>query len=305
MTNYNEIESSTVNRYGSRAAGLSKVATTLIVLAIPLTLAFNSFYIVDTGNVGVERTLGKVQMEEVQPGINFKMPMLTKSYEFSVKEISIDLEDLRPKAADNLSLADLDVSVYYRTNPELVAELMVKYNDASIVGEESRLPAYRVVFREARGAIYESVSEIESLQLHRQRDALQTAIAKSLQARLDSKDANGFEISRVVVRAFYTDPSIEKSIRLAVQNQKKLEAKRIEVEIAQKDAEIEVQRAHGIAEANEIINASLTAEYLQHEVNLALQDFADNNGSVVVIPANMQGFDLMLNQSSFGAKPSQ
>ena len=68
----------------------------------------------------------------------------------------------------------------------------------------------------------------------------------------------------------------------------------MQVEIAKKDAEIEIERAKGIAEANHILNSSLTAEYLQHEVNKALQRFADNDGSVVVIPANMQGFDLIL-----------
>jgi len=66
------------------------------------------------------------------------------------------------------------------------------------------------------------------------------------------------------------------------------------VEIAKKDAEIEIERAKGIAEANNIINSSLTAEYLQHEVNTALLRFADNDGSVVVIPANMQGFEMIL-----------
>jgi hypothetical protein len=39
---------------------------------------------------------------------------------------------------------------------------------------------------------------------------------------------------------------------------------------------------------------SLTAEYLQHEVNTALLRFADNDGSIVVIPANMQGFEMIL-----------
>jgi hypothetical protein len=52
-----------------------------------------------------------------------------------------------------------------------------------------------------------------------------------------------FTISRVVVRALNTDPSIEQAIQLAVQNQKRLEAKKIEVEIAAKDAENEIARA--------------------------------------------------------------
>ena len=52
--------------------------------------------------------------------------------------------------------------------------------------------------------------------------------------------------------------------------------------------------AKGIAESNRIINSSLTAEYLQHEINKALGEFAKNGGSAVVIPANMQGFQLLL-----------
>ena len=81
-----------------------------------------------------------------------------------------------------------------------------------------------------------------------------------------------------------------------MQNQKKLEAKKIEVEIAAKEAEIEVAKAQGIAKANQIINSSLTAEYLQHEINLALAEFAKHDGQTVVIPANMQGFQVLLNK---------
>jgi hypothetical protein len=68
--------------------------------------------------------------------------------------------------------------------------------------------------------------------------------------RLEDKDGDALTISRVVVRALNTDPSIEASIREAVANQKKLEAKQISVDIARKDAEIEIERARSIAEAN-------------------------------------------------------
>ena len=57
--------------------------------------------------------------------------MLTRAYEFSAKEIALDLNDLRPKAADNLSLQDLDVTVYYNAAPGAIADLMVKYANAS------------------------------------------------------------------------------------------------------------------------------------------------------------------------------
>ncbi len=272
----------------------------IIILAIIIGIAaFMSAYTVETGNVAVERTLGKVDHNEKGQGLNFKMPFLTNSLEFSAKEIAIDINDLTPKAADNLSLKDLDVSVFYRVPSERVSELFVKYASAAARGADGvYMPAYGLLVREARAAIYEQVSEIDSLQLHKQRELLQTAVLEELQGRLNQSDSGDIIVTRVVVRALNTDPSIEAAIRDAVEAEKRLEAKQVQVEIAKKDAEIEIERAKGIAEANNIINSSLTAEYLQHEVNTALLEFADNNGSVVVIPANMQGFEMILDSGA-------
>lgn len=269
-----------------------KIAIAATLIAI---VAFFSAYTVETGNVAVERTLGKVDHVEKGQGLNFKMPFLTNSLEFSAKEIAIDINDLTPKAADNLSLKDLDVSVFYRVPNDRVSELFVKYASAAARGADGvYMPAYGLLFREARAAIYQQVSEIDSLQLHKQRELLQNSVLEELQGRLNQTDAGDLIITRVVVRALNTDPSIEAAIRDAVEAEKRLEAKQVQVEIAKKDAEIEIERAKGIAEANKIINSSLTAEYLQHEVNTALLRFADNDGSIVVIPANMQGFEMIL-----------
>jgi regulator of protease activity HflC (stomatin/prohibitin superfamily) len=288
-----------------RPRGLGWVVSGTVFVVLTVTFLFGSFYVVDTGHVGVERTLGKVDLVETEPGMNFKMPLLTTAYEFSAKEIALDLNDLKPKAADNLSLQDLDVTVYYNAAPHAIADLMVKYANASQSAAGAILPAYGIVYREARGAVYEEVAKVDSLELHKLRDALQTSIQDSLQSRLTDKDGDALQISRVVVRALNTDPSIEASIREAVANQKKLEAKQISVDIAVKDAEIEIERARGIAEANRIINESLTAQYLQHEINVALLAFAENEGQLVVMPANMQGFDVILDTQRFPTNPGE
>jgi len=265
-------------------------------------LASSSWYVVDTGHVAVEQTMGTVDLEEQTAGLNWKLPLITKAYEYSAKEIVIDFNDLTPKARDNLRLTDLDISVYYRVAPAAIAELMVKYAQASGTSEEALLPAYGVVYREGRDVIYQEVTKIDSLEMHRNRDELRNGIAENLQIKLDSKDPGVFAITRVAVRALNTDPTIEKAIQKAVQAQKILEAKKVEVEIAQRDAEIEIARARGIAEANAIINSSLTPQYLQHELNEALKKFAENDGSVVVIPANTQGFNMILDGSGLGKK---
>lgn len=261
---------------------------------IVLTIFASGLYTVETGHVAVEKTLGRVNMTEVGEGMHWRAPWITQVTEYSAKTVTTDLNDMRPKASDNLSLQDLDVSVLYRVRPDQVAELAVKYAAAHAPSPEAWLPAYEIVYREARGAIYDCVSEIESLKLHRERDALAGCVEARLHARFEQLDPGVFTVDRIVIRALNTDPTIEQAIQLAVQNQKRLEAKEVEVSIAEKDAEIEIKRARGIAEANQIINKSLTVEYLQHEVNEALKKFGENGCPATIIPANMSGSGLIL-----------
>ena len=263
-------------------------------------LIASSFYfaivLIESGNVGVKKTFGKVNLEESDPGLNFRVPAITQITEFVGKEIAIDLTDLTPKAADNLSLRDMDVSVFYKADSGQIADLYVKYANAhQYDGEsDSYFPAFRLVYREARRAAYETVAKIDSLTMHKKRQQIGDSVKTRLQHALDANDPGVFTVTRVVIRSVVTDPSIEESIREAVANQKRLEAKQVMVEIERKNAEIEAIRAEGIARANEIINRTLTNEYLQHELNLTLQKFAETGANTIVVPANMQGFNMIL-----------
>lgn len=262
-----------------------------IVLGLLVLLGVTSCGTIETGNVGVRTTLGKVSADEVDPGIYVGVPGISRVDVFSAKEIGLDLNDLTPKARDNLSLRDLDVTIYYRVASASVAELYMKYAGQHQRDEGSRvlLPAYAMVQRLSRNAIYEQASRIDSLVMHTQRDELAAAVKKSLQAELDANDKGVFSITRVVIRALTTDPAIEKAIQESVAAQKQLETVKQRIAIAEAEAQVEVKRAEGVAKANLIINQSLTREYLQHESNLALHKFAEKGGTTtVVIPANMQ-----------------
>jgi hypothetical protein len=150
------------------------------------------------------------------------------------------------------------------------------------------LPAQELISRIARNAVYEEVAKLDSLVIHTRREELATAVVRQMQTELDKTDRGIFTVSRVVVRQATTDPSIEQSIQQAVANQKRLEAMQVQTEIAKKEAEIKITEAQGIARANQIINQSLTREYLQHETNLALMKFAEKGSNhTIVVPANM------------------
>jgi regulator of protease activity HflC (stomatin/prohibitin superfamily) len=262
-----------------------------IVVGLLVVLGASSCGTIETGNVGVRTTLGKVNLDEIEPGLFLGVPAISRVAVFSGKEIGIDLNDLTPKARDNLSLRDLDVTVYYRAAAGSVADLYVKYAGLHQRDEGSGvfLPAYAMVFRLARNAVYEQASRIDSLVMHTQRDELAAAVRKGLQADLDANDKGVFFVTRVVVRSLVTDPAIEKAIQESVAAQKQLETTKQRIAIAEAEAQVEIKRAEGVAKANQIINQSLTREYLQHESNLALHKFAEKGGTTtVVIPANMQ-----------------
>jgi regulator of protease activity HflC (stomatin/prohibitin superfamily) len=269
---------------------VSRVVIGVLIVLLAL-LGLSSCGTIESGNVGIRTTLGKVNPEEVEPGLYLGVPGISRVQEFSGKEIGLDLNDLTPKARDNLSPRDLDLTIYYRVASGSIADLYVKYAGQHTRDEGSKvnLPAYAILQRLSRNAVYEQASRIDSLVMHTRRDELAASIRKSLQAEFDANDKGVFVVSRVVIRGLTTDPAIEKAIQDAVAAQKQLETTKQRIAIAEAEAQVEVKKAEGIAKANQIINQSLTREYLQHESNLALQKFAEKGGtSTVVIPANMQ-----------------
>jgi regulator of protease activity HflC (stomatin/prohibitin superfamily) len=275
---------------GAKIRGLLRGSFLILFVVFAALIVFGgTFGTIATGNVGVRTTLGIMSQNEVTPGVYMKWPFISRVEEFTAKEVAIDLTDLTPKAKDNLSLRDMDITVYYRAEAQAIAELGAKYAGQSVRADEGYyLPAYNLVFRMARNTAYEEVARVDSLVMHTRRDELSSAMHEAMQKELEQSDPGVFKVTRVVIRAVATDPSIEQSIRDAVANQKKLEAMEVQTKIAQREAEIKVTEARGIAEANRIISGSLTREYLQHEANQALLKFAQSgNTSTVIMPAGM------------------
>lgn len=258
-----------------------------ILLLFGVVTLLGSCKIIDTGEVGVKTTFGQIDQDEVAPGFTLKAPFITSLRSYNVKESTIELRDLTPKAGDNLSLKDMDVSIYYEVNGAQVAELLSEFSGQTLYDEEEGvwMPGKGIAIRLAREAVYDTISQMDSLTIHKKRELIAANIKKRLQNKLNGAAADSFTITNVVVRAITTDQSIEASIQKAVQAQKALEQKQVEVEIAEADAEIKIAEARGIAESNRIIDSSLTRAYLKHEENLALMEMAKKGANTIVVPA--------------------
>lgn len=229
---------------------------------------------VETGNVGVRKTFGQVQQEEVQPG--FYQSILSSVNEYTTKETYVSLQNLTPKAKDKLILKDLDVTVYYKTNPQKVAEFVSTHAamSAKMDGEGFIRPGYILIENMARGIVSDEVSGFDSLTLHQNRTDLEVAIKNALAEQLNKSDPGYFEITRVVVSSLLTDPSVEESIRknIAMTN---------EIDTAKKEVQKKLEEANAMTKT---ANA-LTPMLLQHEYIKAIDKCASNPGCTLFVGA--------------------
>lgn len=229
---------------------------------------------IETGNVGVRTSFGKIQAEEEAPGVY--TALLSHVDEYTTKETYVSLQNLTPKAKDKLILKDLDVTVYYKTNPAKVADFASTHSGMSArMQDESFIrPGYILIDNVARGIVSDQVSEFDSLTLHQNRTDLEAVIKASLTAQLDKTDPGYFEITRVVVSSLLTDPSVEESIRknIAMTN---------EIDTARKEVQKKLEEANAMTKT---ANA-LTPMLLQHEYIQAIDKCASNSGCTLFVGA--------------------
>ena len=230
----------------------------LMLLIIPFFTACSQ---IDTGNVGVESSLGQFKSEELPPGVYFTA--FKNVIEVSAKESALSIQDLKPKSKDNLTMADFDFDLYYRIDPAKAADLLMKYKgDLSPQDKDgASMIGVNLVSRQAREAAYKAAAEIPAGDMHTKRTELAAAIQKFMQAELD-KDAGvgSFTVTNIIVRNIVTDPALEAAIKEAGRVQFEIRAKQQQVELARAEAERQRVAAQGEADAIRIKAEALTKQ---------------------------------------------
>lgn len=225
---------------------------------------------IDTGNVGVESTMGQVKKEIMPPGVYFS---LFKSItEVSAKELPLSLSDLKPQTSDKINLFDLDMDIYVQIDPSKAADIMMRWpGDLSKEEDEDGMRVgINYVSRQAREAIYATIAKFPSSTVHTERASISDDVVKSLQKGLDDSAGKGwFFVRSANVRNLQTDPSLEKAIKENAQRDFEISAKKKEVTLAEAEADRKRAEAKGDSDAIKLrasaISASGGAEYVQLE----------------------------------------
>lgn len=162
----------------------------------------------------------------------------------------------------------------------------------SVVEEYAGVKFYpRYIKEPLRAMVRKNVQTLESRQVKEKRTEIARAVMQELREYL--ADTPFIAVSGVVGNIDYPKVVTE-AVEKKLAAKQLLDEKETQKEIAKKDAEIRIEEARGIAEAQKIINSTLTLNYLQHEaINAQLKMAASPNHTTVYIPSGANGIPLV------------
>ena len=225
------------------------------------------------GGIDTEKTYGE--------GFHFLAPwndMIV--YETRQQEIA---EDMNVLSSNGLEIK-VDVSAWYQPSYSRLGLLHAK------IGKDY---LRRVVIPALRGAARSVIGRYTPEQIYStKRDAIQDEIFEETKNLLDEKYV---DLNQVLIRSIVLPPTIKSAIEGKLKQEQESLEYEFKLEKAQKEAERQRIDAEGKANANRILNASLTDKILQEKGITATLKLAESpNSKVVIIGNSKDGMPLIL-----------
>jgi prohibitin 1 len=225
----------------------------ILIIAVLLGMFVSSgCVVIEDGEVGVSKSFGKIKDEPIGQGVVIQVPVIR-----TVEKWNVKLQELKEGAQVPSSeglIVGLDTSLLFQVMPESAPAIRQtvgrNYIDLLIV------PYFRSALRDV-------VSGYPVKQVYA--DEGRKEIASKIKGYLQSMlGARGILIVDVLLRDVKLPDRFKESIEAKLTAEQRVQQKQFELEQAVKDAEIEVARARGAAQSQEIVRSTLSDSYLQY-----------------------------------------
>jgi len=247
-----------------------KINKILLIALLLLMLFVNTgcITVVDDGEVAVKKVWGNFNNEEITTGLKIYNPITTTIYKVNTKK-SILEESVSIPSKEGL-VVDVDISVIYRVKSNRASEIMQTVSGDIL---NTLLKPY------VRNGLRDVASGYEAKAIYS--EVGRAEITNKLQLMLEGKLEENLIIEDVLLRDVRLPAKVKAAIENKIDAEQKAQAKEFDLLAAEKDAEIEVARAKGVAEANKIISNSITTQYIQYKF---IEGLNDGNTEVIYVP---------------------
>jgi regulator of protease activity HflC (stomatin/prohibitin superfamily) len=224
---------------------------------------------VEDGQAGVKADFGKIGDEAIGTGWHFYVPGITWIEVWNVK-----IQELKETASVPSSeglISQLDISILYQIPKDKVT--LVR----KTIGADYRTNILEPYVREAIRNVA-SGYEVKALYSDEGRGKIGKQMLEFLKSKLDPK---GIYVTDVLLRDVKLPEAFSESIQQKLKTEQEALQKQFELQKAQKDAEITIAKARGVAESNKIIAASLSDNYLRY---LWIEGLQRNEKQIIYVP---------------------
>jgi regulator of protease activity HflC (stomatin/prohibitin superfamily) len=275
------------------------LAGALFALALIFTL-FSSFFRQDVGQANVLRDwTGNIVGTETASGLHPKFPWVD-TVTFDVRnQRAVFVSEQQAGEGDNIGgspdgpqitvqdaegvTANIDIAIRYSLDPAAVSAIYSAYSN------EDNLRA-RLIFNDIRSVVRSVPGQFTTIEMLTDRNSVQEDIQSALEARW--KD-DGIIVEDVALQEIRYGEQVTGAYAAAQEAQINVQTEQAKLEASKVSAQQKVVQAQAEADANAILNASLTSSILQQRYLDTLAKLAEA-GNLVVVP---QGFNGLVNVS--------
>ena len=253
------------------------------LFAITAMLVLSGCHFVPEGHVGLRVNYdGTVEREERLPGSPYQV-LWGHYLDAQIREVSVDVDDVNPQAADNSTMSDFDVNVVYSINPGSAADLYIDKSKPfhDVDGDKKILLMHSYLKTVVRNAVFKTARLYPAMKMNDFRSDIEAAILKNVHEVLAAEKLDtSVIVTKVLVKNMLPSKAVKDSADALVAAQSALQAKDTELQTAKKEAE-------RIA----TLNANAGAiPYMNAQANLEIaRAVAAGKVSTIIVPYDFKG----------------
>lgn len=225
------------------------------------------------GDVGVKRTLGRIDPEPLEPGLRLINPFVTRVIRVPVRTVNLEL-GLELPSREGLNVRS-ELSILYRVRPadapRLIGDIGPDYEQALIL----------TVFRSAAADV---TARYMAKDMHSGSRAAIEAEIRDLMAK--NLKERGFEVEAVLLKSISLPPGLYQAIEAKLSAEQEAQRMQFVLQREELEAQRKLIEAEGVAAAQRALAASISPAVIEWARIEAFRELATSpNAKVIVAPA--------------------
>lgn len=262
---------------------MKKIMSMFAAVVVAMSLS-GCYKVVDQGKVGLRKNFNNtIDQTELVAG-SFNQTIVGSVIELPIKEISVDVTDLTPLAADNSTMGDFDVSVVYSINPSSVSDLYINKNRTfHALDDQGEIHLMHTYLQNVvKNAVYKVSRQYDALTMNDHRAEIEHKLLAQIKATLDEeKLGEAVLVTQVQARSIKANDAIVAAANNLIKSKSELAAKEVEVQTAEKEA----KRMAALAN-----NSGTSIAYMAAQANLIIAEaIKEGKVNTIVVPKDFSG----------------